>query len=53
MNIWIGSSRYVVVRSCRVWCMVIIYAHNMFCNPGTLLAIIRSLKGLQISYSVF
>ena len=46
VNIWVGSSRYVVVRSCRVWCMAIISARSMFCSPGSLSAIFRFLKGL-------
>ena len=50
MNIWVGLSWYVVVRSWRVWCMVIIYARSMFCkmfcSPVNLYAISRSLKGL-------
>ena len=46
VNIWVGSSWYVVVRSCRMWCMALIYARSMFCSPGSLFAIFRFLKGL-------
>ena len=41
MKICAGSSRYVVVRSRRVWCIAIISAHSMFCSPGSLTAIFR------------
>ena len=46
VNIWVVSSQYVVVRNWRVWCMAIIYAHRMFCNPNNLLTMFRSLMGL-------
>ena len=46
LSIWVGSSWYVVSRSCRVWCMAIFSTHSMFCNRGSLFAIFRSLKGL-------
>ena len=52
MNIWIGSSRYVAVRSWRAWCMVIIYARSMLCTHGSLVAIFRPFEGLHISYFV-
>ena len=29
VNIWVGSSRYVVTRSCRVWCIATISARSM------------------------
>ena len=41
VKICVGSSRYVVVRSWRVWCMAIISARSMFCSPGSLTAIFR------------
>jgi hypothetical protein len=34
VNMWAGSFWYVVVRSCRVWCMAIISARKIFCSPG-------------------
>jgi hypothetical protein len=37
VNMWAGSFWYVVMRSCRVWCMAIISACRIFCNPGNLL----------------
>ena len=46
VNIWAGLSRYVVVRSCKVWCMAIIYARSMLCSPSNLSAIFGFLKGL-------
>ena len=46
VNIWVGSSWYVVVSRCRVWCMAIISARSIFCSPGSLSIILRSLKGL-------
>ena len=46
VNMWAGSFRYVVVRSCRVWCMAIISPHRIFCSSGNLFAIFRFLKGL-------
>ena len=41
MKIWASSSRYVVVRSWRVWSIAIIYARSMFCSPGSLFVIFR------------
>ena len=52
MNIWDGSSRYVVKRSCRVWCIAINFAPNMFCRPDSLYANIRFSKGSYISHHV-
>ena len=46
VNIWASSSRYVVVRSWRVWCMAITYVCSMFCNLGSHSVIFSSLKGL-------
>ena len=46
VNMWAGSFRYVVVRSCRVWCMAIIYARRIVCSLGNLSTIFRFLKGL-------
>jgi hypothetical protein len=46
VNMWAGSFWYVVVRSCRVWCMAIISALTIFCSPGIFLAILRFFKGL-------
>ena len=36
MKICDGSSRYVVVRRWRVWCIANIYARSMFCSPGSI-----------------
>ena len=46
VNICDGSFQYVVVRSCRMWCMAIIYAQRIFCSPGSLYEIFWFLKGL-------
>ena len=48
VKIWVGLSRYVVLRSWRVWCMAIIYARRMFCSSGNLLALFRVSMGLWI-----
>ena len=40
VNVWVDSSWYVVVRSCRVWCMAIMYARTMLCSPGSLSTIL-------------
>ena len=53
VNMWAGSFWNVVVRSCRVWCMAIIYARRIFCSPGNLFAILRFLKGLYIPYHAY
>ena len=46
VNMWAGSFLYVVMRSCKVWCMAIISTRSIFCSPGNLFAIFRFLKGL-------
>ena len=53
MKIYVGSSRYVVVRRWRVWCIAIIYARSTFCSIGSVSTIIRFLKGLYMPYHAF
>jgi hypothetical protein len=53
MNIWVGSSRYVVFSRSRVWYMALIYARSIFCSLGSLYEILRFLKGLYIPCPVF
>ena len=44
INMWVGSLRYVVVRSCRVLCMAIIYARRIFCNPSHCICLTKFLQ---------
>ena len=53
VKICASSSRYVVVRRWRVWCIAIIFARSMFWSPGSHLAILRFLKGLYMPYPTF
>ena len=48
VNICVGSSHYVVVRSRRGWCIAIIFVRIMFCSSGSLSAMLKSLMGLWI-----
>jgi len=53
VKIWVGSSRYVVVRSWRVWCTATIYACSIFYRLGNHSAIFRSLIGLYMPYIAY
>ena len=46
VNMCVGLFRYVVMKSCKVWCMAIIYARRIFCSSGNLFAGFRFLKRL-------
>ena len=51
MKVCVGSSRYVLVRRWKVWCIAINSARSMFCSPGSLFAILRFFKGVVYAIS--
>lgn len=46
VKMWVSSSRYVVVRSWRMWSMFIILLVGFFGSPGSLLVILKPFMGL-------